>query len=172
MFPPGRGAQRAEVLRLARAALSAPSVRRAFAAADARREAPFLSRHALPEGDVVYLDGKVDLVFREAAGWVVVDYKTIRVPPGGADALAARYRGQGLAYALGLSTLLRAPVVEVVFVFLDTGEERSVAIDADARAEALARLAEAARRARASEARAAAAAEMESKTTRRKGRED
>src|SRR5262249_10119516 len=58
------------------AALTPPVLRRAAAAAECRREEPLA--HRLPDGTL--LEGVVDLAFREAAGWTVVDFKTDAVP--------------------------------------------------------------------------------------------
>ena len=56
----------------AEGALRHPLLRRAAQSADCRREAPLLSRLA----DGALLDGVADLVFRDADGWTVVDFKT------------------------------------------------------------------------------------------------
>ncbi len=65
------------------------------------------------------LEGYVDLLYRREEGLVVVDYKT---GPAGLDAdldaLVARYRMQGAAYALAVADATGEPVVEVTFVFL------------------------------------------------------
>jgi ATP-dependent exoDNAse (exonuclease V) beta subunit len=65
------------------------------------------------------LEGYVDLLYRRDDGLVVVDYKT---GPAGLDAdldaLVARYRMQGAAYALAVADATGEPVVEVTFVFL------------------------------------------------------
>jgi ATP-dependent helicase/nuclease subunit A len=52
-------------------------------------------------------EGKIDLLFEEANGWVVVDYKTDRVPAGAAalGALAEKYGGQVQAYVKALVSL-------------------------------------------------------------------
>jgi ATP-dependent exoDNAse (exonuclease V) beta subunit len=55
-------------------ALASPLLRRAAAALEVRRETPVWLRRA----DGTLAEGVVDLAFREAAGWVVVDFKTDR----------------------------------------------------------------------------------------------
>ncbi|MGE5049525.1 MAG: UvrD-helicase domain-containing protein, partial [Deltaproteobacteria bacterium] len=55
-----------------RAALAHPLLRRAAAAEECRREEPLA--HLMPDGTL--LEGVVDLAFREASGWTVVDFKT------------------------------------------------------------------------------------------------
>lgn len=55
-------------------ALAAPLLRRAAAALELRRETPVWLRQA----DGTLAEGVVDLAFREADGWVVVDFKTDR----------------------------------------------------------------------------------------------
>ncbi len=57
-----------------RAAIDHPLLRRAAAADQLRRETPLLLR--LPDGSL--LEGVVDLAFREANHWTVVDFKTDR----------------------------------------------------------------------------------------------
>jgi ATP-dependent exoDNAse (exonuclease V) beta subunit len=54
------------------AALAHPLLRRAARSPDCRREVPLL--HRLTDGSLAR--GVADLVFREAGGWVVVDFKT------------------------------------------------------------------------------------------------
>jgi ATP-dependent exoDNAse (exonuclease V) beta subunit len=67
----------AAAARAAEAALAHPLLRRAAQALEVRREEPLL--HALPDGTL--LEGVVDLAFREAHGWTVVDFKTDGVQP-------------------------------------------------------------------------------------------
>jgi ATP-dependent exoDNAse (exonuclease V) beta subunit len=65
-------------------------------------------------GDVV-VNGAVDLLYRSAQGWVVVDYKTDREADAGT--LLERYRPQGAAYAVAAEAVLGAGAVcEVAFV--------------------------------------------------------
>ena len=69
------GATPEEIAAAARAvgaALSHPLLRRAAAADECRREEPVL--HRLADGTL--LEGVVDLAFRDASGWTVVDFKT------------------------------------------------------------------------------------------------
>jgi hypothetical protein len=68
-------------------------------------------------GDVV-VSGAADLLFRDGAGWVVVDYKTDRIDADDAsEVLLARYRPQGAAYALAVeAALAEGSVREVCFV--------------------------------------------------------
>jgi ATP-dependent exoDNAse (exonuclease V) beta subunit len=63
-------------IRAATAALAHPLLRRAATAAECRREEPLL--HRLPDGTL--LEGVVDLAFRDALGWTVVDFKTDAAP--------------------------------------------------------------------------------------------
>jgi ATP-dependent exoDNAse (exonuclease V) beta subunit len=60
----------------ASAALAHPLLRAAAAALEVRREEPLV--HSLPDGTL--LEGAVDLAFREASGWTVVDFKTDAKP--------------------------------------------------------------------------------------------
>jgi ATP-dependent exoDNAse (exonuclease V) beta subunit len=73
------GATRAEVdaaVKAVQAALLHPLLRRAVQSDDCRREEPLVSRLA----DGTLLEGVVDLAFREAEGWTVVDFKTDASP--------------------------------------------------------------------------------------------
>jgi ATP-dependent exoDNAse (exonuclease V) beta subunit len=62
--------------RAVRAALEHPVLRAAAASLEVRREEPLL--HAMADGTM--LEGVVDLAFRDAHGWTVVDFKTDRDP--------------------------------------------------------------------------------------------
>ncbi|MGZ6124856.1 MAG: PD-(D/E)XK nuclease family protein, partial [Myxococcales bacterium] len=66
----------AAAARAASAALSHPLLRRAACAEECRREEPIL--HRLEDGTL--LEGVVDLAFRDASGWTVVDFKTDAQP--------------------------------------------------------------------------------------------
>ncbi|MGQ0803034.1 MAG: UvrD-helicase domain-containing protein [Actinomycetota bacterium] len=111
---PGRAA---EVRDLVRSVLDAPIVRTAVAGARFWREVP-----VAVSIDGVTVEGFVDLLVETPAGLVVVDYKTDR-PPGDEelDALMAKYRVQGAAYALALERVLGQPVARCVFVFARRG---------------------------------------------------
>lgn len=58
------------------------------------------------------LRGVIDLVFLEADGWVVVDYKTDRRSASALDDLVARYRDQVLTYARAWETITGQKVAE------------------------------------------------------------
>jgi ATP-dependent helicase/nuclease subunit A len=72
--------------------------------------------------DGVTVEGFVDLLVETPAGLVVVDYKTDRAHDDAElDALMAKYRVQGAAYALALGHALGRPVASCVFVFARRG---------------------------------------------------
>jgi ATP-dependent exoDNAse (exonuclease V) beta subunit len=75
------------------------------------------------------LEGYVDLVYREAGGLVVVDYKTDALRDE-ADLAArlAHYRVQGAAYAIAVGAATGERVDRCVFVFLAPGAAREVVI--------------------------------------------
>jgi ATP-dependent exoDNAse (exonuclease V) beta subunit len=106
-----------EAARLALACWRAEPIRRA---ADASTQ-PYAVHRELTvgflSGDVV-VSGVVDLLFRDGAGWVVVDYKTDRMDAdAAAEVLLSRYRPQGAAYALAAESVLGDDAVrEVCFV--------------------------------------------------------
>jgi ATP-dependent exoDNAse (exonuclease V) beta subunit len=107
-----------EAAGLVERALGSSIVRRAAGAPHASREAPF----CVSMGGFI-LEGKIDLVFEEDDGLVVVDYKTDAVPPGGVADLAERYRGQAGAYTLAMRAITGRPVKEVVLLFMRTLDE-------------------------------------------------
>ncbi|MEX2621327.1 MAG: UvrD-helicase domain-containing protein [Egibacteraceae bacterium] len=105
---PGR---EADIARLARSALAAPSVREALGCPRWRE-----TYVAAPVGDRT-LEGYIDLLYRTAAGLVVVDYKTAS-STADLDRRMVTYRAQGGAYALAVELATGEPVARVVFVFL------------------------------------------------------
>lgn len=113
-----------EVAALARACLASGVVQRARAAERAAREAAF----TLPVGDG-FVEGRVDLLFREPDGLVIADYKTDRVTPEQVDARLAVYRNQAAVYAFAVAEVTGLPVKEVVFVFARAGVERAIPVD-------------------------------------------
>ena len=78
---------------------------------------------AAPVGDRL-VEGYVDLLYRDAGGLVVVDWKTDHVEGSGADGnadLAAkleRYRLQGASYVAAVEAATGETVTRMVFVFL------------------------------------------------------
>ena len=76
-------------------------------------EQPFV----IDRGDGQFLEGVIDLVFREGDGWVVVDYKTDR---GEADArgLTAKYRAQVSRYGESWKALTDSEVSDALILWL------------------------------------------------------
>jgi ATP-dependent helicase/nuclease subunit A len=109
------GQRSRDVGRLARAALTSPVVRMAFASGTARRET-YVSTSV--EGTIV--DGYVDLCFTQPDGsLVVIDYKTDSVRNSAeAREQAGRYELQAATYALALSEATGRPVAKCVLVWL------------------------------------------------------
>jgi ATP-dependent helicase/nuclease subunit A len=99
--------------------------RRAMASGRYHAEVPFAVQRA--EGKTpVYLEGVIDLVFREPDGWVVVDYKTDK---GDDPAFATRlpaYREQLRIYSRAWEELSGEPVKERRLWFVRTGLVESV----------------------------------------------
>ncbi len=83
------------------AALGHPLLLRAARSLALRRETPLLLR--LPDG--VLAEGVVDLAFREADGWTVVDFKTDRE----IEAQRASYEAQVRLYARAVSAATGEP---------------------------------------------------------------
>jgi ATP-dependent helicase/nuclease subunit A len=131
----GEPVELAELLQVTHAVRASPLWQRANAAARMLVEAPFalrltaaeyaatLGRDAPAAGDpaMEVLDGRIDLVFREADGWVIVDYKSDaggeRIP----TELMRRYRGQLALYASAWERLTGEPVKEQSLLFTATG---------------------------------------------------
>jgi hypothetical protein len=65
------------------------------------------------------LEGYIDLLYTEAEGLVVVDYKTAATDdPGELDRRSDGYRLQGASYALTISAATAQPVNRVIFLYL------------------------------------------------------
>ena len=71
------------------------------------------------ELDGVLLEGFIDLMYETPDGLVIVDYKTDAVDGDRLDALLARYRWQGAAYAVAVEAAVSRPVVGCRFVFTE-----------------------------------------------------
>jgi len=82
-------------------------------------EVPFETQLSDPEAPdtPLLVRGVVDLAFREAAGWVLVDYKTDLVAPGQAKTLAERYAPQLGLYARAWTACTGEPVRETGLYF-------------------------------------------------------
>ncbi len=107
-----------EITKLCRRAVASEIVRRAVVSGRLWREIPVA---AATGGGSLY--GFIDLLFEEADGLVVVDYKTDRVDPSEETDPSSRYRLQGGAYAHAIRRVTGKKVKEVVFLYLDTGKE-------------------------------------------------
>lgn len=96
----------AEAVALVERLLAHPVVARARAARRRFVELPVLFRDEALEGAPL-VEGKIDLLFEEEDGWVVVDWKTDRVPTGESRAVrAALYAPQLESYARALVAVL------------------------------------------------------------------
>jgi ATP-dependent helicase/nuclease subunit A len=69
------------------------------------------------QGVPLILRGVLDLAFREAEGWVIVDYKTEEVGVAELRQLADYYRQQVATYAFHWSRLISEPVAETGLFF-------------------------------------------------------
>ena len=110
---------RAEAIRLVERLLAHPVVARARGARRRYVELPVLFRDASLEGAPL-VEGKIDLLFEEPDGWVVVDWKTDRLATPGARAeREALYAPQLASYTRALAAILgpHARVREALLVF-------------------------------------------------------
>jgi ATP-dependent helicase/nuclease subunit A len=85
-------------------------------------EVPFAVRVATAGAPPKLLHGVIDLAFKTATGWTLIDYKTDQLG-GGVDQLAARYAPQIRAYAEHWSTQLDTPT-RAGLHFIRNGEIR------------------------------------------------
>ena len=102
--------------------------KRILASGQVLREQPFVLRipsnlvsAEYPKDETTLLQGMIDLAFWEDDGWVLLDYKTDRMPPEGPNALIARYRGQLASYRTALTKLTGRPVKQCALVLLRYG---------------------------------------------------
>jgi ATP-dependent exoDNAse (exonuclease V) beta subunit len=94
----------------------------AQAAEERAVEVPFAVRVGDPGAPPKILHGVIDLAFKTAAGWTLIDYKTDQLA-GGVDQLAARYAPQIRAYADQWSAQLGTPT-RAALHFIRNGETR------------------------------------------------
>lgn len=128
--------EKEELIELVKGVMSSRIWQRAMAADKLLVEVPFglsakLSylqdlKDGTEDQDVV-LTGAVDLVFREADGWVIIDYKTDRYDTEiERDLLEQYYRPQVQLYKRMWEKLTGERVKEASLVFLDRGESREI----------------------------------------------
>ena len=72
------------------------------------KEAPFnlllpASQLGFESDEEIMVQGIIDCAFIEDGKWVIVDYKTDRLPPGGAQEIIQRYKDQLGIYSLALN---------------------------------------------------------------------
>ena len=104
---------------LCRKTLSNPIMDRVRRAKRFFREVPF---SVSLEGKI--MEGKIDLLFEEDEGWVIVDYKTDEVSGKAINERFDLYREQGIWYARAAEKTTGEAVKEVAFFFVRTGEIR------------------------------------------------
>ncbi|MDD4752466.1 MAG: helicase-exonuclease AddAB subunit AddA [Desulfitobacteriaceae bacterium] len=74
------------------------------------------------EEEVVLIQGVIDLVFQDNAGWVIVDYKTGQVNDFNIKDLTEKYHSQLDLYARALSNAWKCPVSEKYVYFFSIGK--------------------------------------------------
>jgi ATP-dependent helicase/nuclease subunit A len=74
------------------------------------------------------VDGRIDLAFREADGWVIVDYKSDAAGAGVDAGLLRSYRAQLSLYAMAWRRATGEPVAETALLFTATGDIVPVAV--------------------------------------------
>ena len=106
---------------LCRGCIGHPVMERARSSNRLFREVPF----SVAMDDKI-IEGKIDLLFREQGGWVIVDYKTDDVSGEALERRFQSYREQGAWYARAVRHLAGGPVNEVIFFFIRSGEVRTI----------------------------------------------
>jgi ATP-dependent exoDNAse (exonuclease V) beta subunit len=106
---------------MVRQCLDHPLMERVKRAKRLFREVPF---SVSLDGNLV--EGKIDLLFEEEGGWVIVDYKTDDVSGEALEQRFQSYREQGLWYARAVREAAGCGVKEVAFFFVRSGEVRSI----------------------------------------------
>ena len=113
-----------DVLAMAQRCLASTVMRRAVHARF-EREVPVTAA----AGELAFAVGRMDLVFEEDGGLVIVDYKSDLVNADAVEPAALRHRGQAAVYAWATQQAAGLPVKEVVFVFGRPGGEWSFPVD-------------------------------------------
>jgi ATP-dependent exoDNAse (exonuclease V) beta subunit len=129
----GMAARVDEIAAVTRKALAMDVVARARASSFMLLEAPFVAglpsangNGAVPEG---LAEGRIDLLFEEDGGLVIVDFKTDSVSSAEIDARVDHYRNQALVYAWAAHRATGMVVREVVFAFARPGIEHATRVD-------------------------------------------
>ena len=109
-----------EIARLAHKALHTPAVIAALCAPNLWSEIPVAAPITTPKGDVVVIEGIIDLLYQDANGeLVVIDYKSDDITT--ESEISARlehYQWQGAAYAAALESATGKTVKDVQFLFV------------------------------------------------------
>ncbi|MCJ7652130.1 MAG: PD-(D/E)XK nuclease family protein, partial [Actinobacteria bacterium] len=105
-----------QLLHMVNNVLSSDLWERAVRSSFSSREVPFCVKD-----NASYMAGKVDLVFAEEDGAVIVDYKADNVAADETESRLDFYREQGEFYRNALGLVLGRPVKDVVFFFAAPG---------------------------------------------------
>jgi len=110
----------AEIARLAQKTLRTPAVTAALCAANLWSEIPVAAPITTPKGDVVVIEGIIDLLYQDADGeLVVIDYKSDDIATEtDVTARLEHYQWQGAAYAAALESATGKAVKDVQFLFV------------------------------------------------------
>ena len=129
----GEPVELAELMQIVDTVHASPLWKRASTAQRTLVEAPFalrlsaqeyaaaIGRDAQETDTAEVLDGRIDLVFRETDGWVIVDYKSDAGGEHIPAELMRTYRGQLALYATAWERLTGEPVKERALLFTATG---------------------------------------------------
>ena len=109
-----------EIARLAQKALLTPAVTAALLAPKLWSEIPVAAPITIPKGDVVVIEGIIDLLYQDAdSELVVIDYKSDDITTEAEiSARLEHYQWQGAAYAAALESATGKTVKDVQFLFV------------------------------------------------------
>jgi ATP-dependent helicase/nuclease subunit A len=114
-----------EALETVRSVLDSATWKRACSAERVLSEVPIMVPVGAEESSTGLLTvrrGVIDLAFREAGGWVLVDYKSERVETAELAALAEFYRPQMVGYATAWERATGQPILERGILFTHAGQ--------------------------------------------------
>jgi len=109
------------IIETGRKTLSHPLLERVRQAKRFFREVPF----SVSLKDKI-MEGKIDLLYQEDGGWVIVDYKTDEVSGNTLNERFEAYREQGIWYARAVKKVTGGVVKKVIFFFVRAGEIRTL----------------------------------------------
>ena len=69
-------------------------------------------------GEYIVTQGVIDVIIATSTGYILIDYKTDKIPVGGITELTRRYRTQMHLYRRAVEVILKKPVLSTYIYFL------------------------------------------------------